>query len=498
MQLTRVERWMLSNKRNLTFLLFAGCLFMYGFNASYGQSRSIDSIPDENKHRWLGNKLEETADYALYEHGRGFLSCSLLTYCLVLKTYDDDYVISPDNPRYRSILEKRIIPLVKKRCNNQTVADFRIQNFFQGVHLRYTEAEGFKEYKTGHFDGPALGIRGGQETDLGVRVFDPFGQVKYRASTNRLEDYVSLNKLRKFNAVLVARYEQSKRDELVREGQRKKEDAERVAVMEEATRKQKLEELPRKIESQRAKASNILMLYKKGARPSYDFSGYANQVDLSSIYSGKFEKYTGDYSPEDFSGAVNIFDRTPLEEKYRMVKILNKLRLPISVAYFAYHEEYAKACKAKSELPLIVWPIQEPDVITKNGWGVEVGRKKGRTYEYSVREPFWPSFQTTHVFMVNPFNVFVGSDSKFGLQQTFSEDFQKFLGREGCSSPTVRHFEVNLFLAEEWFLPLQVLLPPEKLESQIPHAEKQKPQLENQKPKTKTVNAKAKPRAKRQ
>lgn len=500
MLLRCVERWTQSNKRKLTFLLFLGCLLTCA-NTSYSQT-SIDRIPNENKHRWLGAKVEETADYALYEPGGGFISCSLITFMVVLKTYDDDYEISPDNPKYRSILENRIIPLVKRMCKSQRVKHFDISNFFQGVHLRYTEAEGFKEYKTGQFPGPSVGYSGGQEKDLNVRVYDPFGQVRYSESTYPLEDYASLNKLRKFNEVLVARYEQKKRDEIAREEERKREEAERLAAVEEAEKRRRLEELPQRIAADRIKASNTLALYKRGARKVYDFSGYPQQQPLRDIYAGNFEPFTGGYYSDVLRNVEQNYLATLLgmggssmSSQLEFARKMARLRLPIMIAYFAYHQAFEEQCYLKShELPWIKG-TRRTDLVTTRG-GFEINRIEGQTYVYYVREPFFNTFKKTFEAAQQGNFAQLVSGTPLSTRQEFQDGFRKFLKTEGCSSPQVRHLEINLYLATEWMRSLQELLPPGTCDAPPNPVETQKPRTTIQKTKPAPKTAKPKSRIK--
>lgn len=101
---------------------------------------------------------------------------------------------------------------------------------------------------------------------------------------------------------------------------------------------------------------------------------------------------------------------------------------------------------------------RQPDIVTTNLFGVELSRIEGDTYTYNVREPFAASFLNAHkgIMEVRDGAEFIGITQR--AYDSYKNDFDRFLQKEGCSSPIVRLFEVNLYLATEWLWPWQKLV----------------------------------------
>lgn len=263
---------------------------------------------------------------------------------------------------------------------------------------------------------------------------------------------------------------------------REREAAERLAREAEEARRAEAErqqKLARDRERHRARAAEVLVLYKPGAPARYPFSGYVRGEALRDIYAGNFEPFTGGHGPEAFSeGRVlgswlgAMLDRNAerglsnmLNDVSEMAAIA-RLRLPVRIAYFAYHQAYEELCRANHEIGWSQASIRTgPD--TRPGL-FESGRVRGHTYLYDVRTPFAQTFLDTYnVAQEGQLAQFVTGVS-FSTRREFHDDFRRFLSAEGCASPAVRHFEVNLYLATEWLLPLQELQPPARLRPAAP------------------------------
>jgi hypothetical protein len=99
--------------------------------------------------------------------------------------------------------------------------------------------------------------------------------------------------------------------------------------------------------------------------------------------------------------------------------------------------------------------------LTTVGFGIEVGRTPDENFQFWVREPFAESFKRSFIVINSGDGVsqlFAGISGTVFRQ--FKNDFKMFLIAERCSSPAVRQFELNLYLPNEWMLPLQVLYQP--------------------------------------
>ena len=85
----------------------------------------------------------------------------------------------------------------------------------------------------------------------------------------------------------------------------------------------------------------------------------------------------------------------------------------------------------------------------------KIGRTQEMTEDYFIREPFVERMSASFGYMTDPNRAV--SDYTY---TRFKDELTKFITAEKCSSPALRHFEVNLYLAERWFLPLQELYQP--------------------------------------
>lgn len=103
----------------------------------------------------------------------------------------------------------------------------------------------------------------------------------------------------------------------------------------------------------------------------------------------------------------------------------------------------------------------------------ETDRIVGQTYLYDVRTPFSQTFMDTYRAANQGGLAQVITGVAFTTKEGFEADFRKFLKADGCSSPAVRHFEINLYLATKWLLPLQELQQPYNSGNQSSRLEKQ-------------------------
>ena len=226
----------------------------------------------------------------------------------------------------------------------------------------------------------------------------------------------------------------------------------------------------------REKAAKVLQLLEKvnaqSAPATYDFSSFTNGSVLQAIYNGDFEKFHGNYEQEDILEMTAAADLSGLRD-------FGVMRAPVMLAQSAYHPIFYKNCGTQTEFSFVVVRYQQPDIVTKNFFGVELSRIEGDTYTFNVRAPFVSSFLNAYKGV----DEAVGSGGEFiGITQkvydSYKNDFDKFLQKEGCSSPVVRLFDVNLYLAAEWLWPWQRLIelkkqaaPPVSIENRTPASE---------------------------
>ena len=240
-------------------------------------------------------------------------------------------------------------------------------------------------------------------------------------------------------------------------------EAERLARRAEEKRQAEVrrrEYVERNRPENRQSAAAVLSLLSragKAAPVKYDFSGYAQREALQNIYSGDFEPFTGEYEPADILKAINPLNRDePDALKFSRLMEIGRRRLPITIAYFAYHQVYGDVCRSSRDMPWVEARFRKVHTTT-DWWGREIDRTEGQWFSYPVREHFAKAFMGAYEGANEGFLTHLLTGTSFTTKQVFERDFRKFLAAEGCSSPTVRHFEVNLYLASQWMLPLQEL-----------------------------------------
>lgn len=83
------------------------------------------------------------------------------------------------------------------------------------------------------------------------------------------------------------------------------------------------------------------------------------------------------------------------------------------------------------------------------------------TEDHFIREPFVERVSADFGYMTDP--KWAVSDLTF---KRYKDELTRFITTEKCSSPALRQFEVNLYLAERWFLPLHELYQPEQIKNE--------------------------------
>ena len=239
----------------------------------------------------------------------------------------------------------------------------------------------------------------------------------------------------------------------------------------------------------REKAARVLKLLETvnaaSASASHDFSSFTNGAVLQAIYTGNFERFHGKYEQEDLLNMVGAADVSGVAD-------LGRRRAPVVLAQSAYHRRFYENCGNQPEIPFIAVRYRQPDIVTTNLFGVELSRIEGDTYTYNVREPFAASFLNAHkgIMEVKDGAEFIGITQR--AYDSYKNDFDRFLQKEGCSSPIVRLFEVNLYLATEWLWPWQKLVElkpqpapaaPASDQPATPPAPKAKPKSRSRRPK---------------
>lgn len=447
-------------------LLASDVVFAQRRETSRTNSSNVDP---ENHDTLVDSKLAETNLYELY--GRGLeKSCSspkrppMIT--MVLKVAED-FSVSETNESYRNIVENEVIPLVKKQCGD--FEELYVSNYLKGIRLARISEPGFWDYgKDYSVNDPNFSGREYSLVNFLIRI-DIQGKVRY-SRIGGAGNETSLAAIRK----------QFTSSEKLKET-KKIEESQSYAESQRKVKEQK-------INSQKTKAGSVLALYKKGAGKEYNFAGFSQQESLQNIYKGNFEEFTGGYEQSIINETVRAqaslyLSRAPLDDIFKenkrltelMLKI-SQLRAPIMIAYFAYHQAYEGQCSTNKE---IAWKdgTRRVDLVKMRG-AIEVSRIRGNTFYFSVREPFYDTFVKSLNVGTDGLSAELLTGTPASTGQLFQNDFVKFLKKEGCASAKVRHFESNLYLATEWLLPLQELIPPEILQSQSTETENRKPQPE--------------------
>lgn len=205
-----------------------------------------------------------------------------------------------------------------------------------------------------------------------------------------------------------------------------------------------------------AEVLNLLEIPKGKAPMKYEFKGYLQSEVLQNIYSGDFEPFTGEHEPVDLLRAINPLNKEPDAVKFSKLMDIGRRRLPVTLAYFAYHQVYGDVCRSSRDIAWVEARFRYVHTTT-NWWGMVIDRTEGQWFSYPVREPYAEAFTGAYEAANDGFFAHLLTGTSFSTKREFERDFRKFLVAEGCLSPSVRHFEVNLYLASQWMLPLQEL-----------------------------------------
>ena len=441
----------------------------------------------------IGKLLKETSLYKLYGWYRSLSSdpqffidwCSgqlNSTAVSIVFKVDAKYQID-NNDAYWSVFEKEMYPEILAQCPRAD--QVFIVNYIDGYQINYSAREAVWNPK------PNLEYWQQNSDGISISVYSPNSPAdsKYRwfygyGGTHDLEQITGLVRAG-YNPNFGHRLDRD--DKTITSVARLQELWKDVIAKREEERKLKEEEEKRKAaiafekkkESHRAKAATVLGLYKKGGGLKYDFSGYSQKQDLENIYSGNFEPFTGGYESSVLQkqqvsflgiltgGGTYESAMARLNEELAKTRDVMSHRLPIMIAYFAYHQAYEKQCfPSNNEFPWTKGSYKTDVVYTRGIF--EVNRIEGQTYVYYVREPFFNAFDKTQRAAQegNLAQFFAGVP--LSTRTSFENDFVRFLNKEGCNSPKVRSLEINLYLASEWLLPLQELLPAELLQTPAP------------------------------
>jgi hypothetical protein len=438
---------------------------------------------------------------------------------LVFKV-DENYRIE-NSESYWKLFENEMLPLIKSQCGS--AKDIFIVNYVDGVLIDRmnrtirgkikpdTYADGTDRLS----DGFSIGVYSidppddlkyywaygwGTDSDL----FDLIRMKKYLRDMKRNRmDVIAIKKLSKEKNTVRANgkparnymFDDEAGDSTLTSISRLREiwkdniaktRAEEAALEAEEKRQAELRK-QRQLELTKAKGAPVFKYYKKGVPGKYSFSGYNQQTALESIYAGDFEPFTGGNDKDSLKvsnvlqmilpgGSVN-----QARQEMERVKTVARLRIPLRIAYFTYHQVFEEECASNLEMPWSAASFRT-DTVKFRGF-LEVGRIKGQTYIYKVRTPFVEMFMDTYDTVHRGAFAQYITGVDFNTKSEFETDFRKFLRAEKCASPAVRHFETNLFLATEWLLPLQSLPGFGRQGSQKPEIEKMKPQTEKPKPK---------------
>jgi len=451
----------------------------------------------------VGEPLKETGLYRLYAAYLGEQEdwCSPMDKrAIVSQIFKADENFKIDNDaRYWARFESEVLPAVAAAC--QEAEKIYVLHHVEGFYVnldRYSVSRqpdpyhpsdllNIAVYSLAPDDPKKYGwIYGDGTADILPKVVSPrrrpVGRRDY--STAGLTNDPSLTSVARIREVL-------KNREAEAESRKRRDAAEAEARRLEEARQaeqERLQKLAGKRELHRAKAAPLLVLYKGGAPAVYNFTAYEQHQALQNIYAGNFTPFNGDYESDADAQAraagalLNGYFKRDLDESMaRMPDAVNaaaafaRLRLPLKIAYFVYQEAYADQCLKNREIE----------------WGVATIRRGEQTYNYYVRMPFGDTFNLSY----NAANAGDIVQAMVGVSLTtkgeFMRDFRRFLKAEGCASPAVRHFELNLHLAANWMLPLQELLPPQIFNARAPQPAPDAPERDARPPKPQSQPSRA-------
>jgi hypothetical protein len=457
-----------------------------------------------------GEKIFENQLYAVYKFvslastpkgteaqdgfcSRGNWYGSRMRIAIVFKV-DADYLIALD-AEYKRRFENEILPKTRSLCS--PLGRVWIENYIYNRRLNRGKNSRLEEF-------------GLEETSPSFAE-DPLNRVEVVFNEGHIIyeqlhdwgvgiDARSLAKLRKsYEETKDLSWEARKRiEEQLRAEIEQAEAAEREAAEKRIAEAKQQERIARDRPNHRQQAAAVLAYTKTGAPKTYDFSGYNWKEHLQNIYQGNFEAYMGGYESEaeysskmvgDTAGMIGGFLKGDWDKMIAnslregaTVYDVERRRAVIRMAFYGYHNAYRQQCGANHEMP---WMMSNPYLFWKKleRGGIEISRSlEIKGISLPVREPFVDTYNRAYLTLADYHNTTPE------IPQSFLDDFGKFLKAEGCASPSVRQFEINLYLATNWLLPLQVLREPEKTITNLP-AEQSTPKVTT-KPKSSVRNRK--------
>lgn len=354
---------------------------------------------------------------------------------VVVYKRDENYKIE-DNDEYKNQVENVIVPFIRSKCG-----DFKFLSVTHHVRGYYLD------YRKGVLEGKEL-----QEF-----LNDNSAQSQSAAYL----DYVIDNG--KLNRRFVPFESVSGRKKGLLEAKVKAEESKvKEARIAEETRKASIEKrrpIHRKLAADVLKIMNLPSA--NNPPPTYDFSSYRNKYAWENIYIGNFKPFIGKYEEEnDYANAVA---RSISTGDFVTAYNLANLRSGIIACNYAYHRAYEDICQTNKEIPWIKVSLSVPERDITDGFANKIGKSPKMTAQRFIRVPFVESVSDGFDYMNNSDRAV--SDAVFEQLKT---EMTTFITAEKCSSPALRKFEVNLYLAERWFLPLQELYQPEQMSEPTP------------------------------
>jgi hypothetical protein len=476
------------------------------YDVAVGRERFDETALD------VGPVLIETISYKLYKSYYGLFTESPYSWCsqgntrmaMVTMVFQDENAVVDNDSKYWNRFETELLPGIVSQCPD--IERVYVVNYVKGYHIFYADREITTHQRS------RSGFSLSEPLSSGIYLTDPTatprhfwfygagsgnlmqeatkaGRGKIEVPTSgtsaRLTD-PSLTTLRSLKAVFD---ELQKQEYLIKQRETEKRAREASEAYEAARQ--------RKIPNDRSIAAGTLATLKRGARDPYDFAGYAYEDRWQSIYDGKFEYFTGGYmSAKDLDMEMlnSVFTGGPysgLSSAAAKGTDITFRRHFLNMAFYAYHNLYAQRCSNNKEFP---WVQSNPGLfssssVTKRG-GYEVNRstlsKEG--ISHLVRQPFVDTYDSAYLSVANYNNV------SPEMPQDLLDDISRILNSEGCSSPSLRHFEVNLALARDWLLPLQLLRTTEGKSEPVAEKAKSASPNSKQKPASRPPTRRVRPR----
>jgi hypothetical protein len=460
-------------------------------------SVSIYAQRNNSNPRSLGEQWIKTENYILYASNDSRDQCSEYIPKFVLV-----YEVAPNHVFEPDGFIKLAETIVEPKCKRIALTKDQIITF--NVYL--------KDVRVGENDG-VYTINGTTESDevplLKAQVYrNRYTNFQWRVDSDMyspLRDYDKPWSLE----TLARKIEKSKRH--LEESKIREEQARLAAEKYKAEAPQReAEEARKRIINERNLSAPVLTLIKPNAPKTYNFAGYSNQKVLEAIYNGEFDRFISRKEVDDAVFAAerarsNRDPRLAFEMLANMIASGNELAIVIAryrelaSYYFGYHNAYYELCKTNKEIPWVQGSVYK-FWLTSDGKVVEGSERYG--YSGPIRFPYEETHKRTYELLADRLQT------NPQISEETLADFRNFLQTEGCSSPTVREFEANLYLVTNMRLPLQVLYDPLLIKPAVKQnvesepkaespAETKKPQPAVKKAKPAVKKKQAKPPAKK-